>query len=82
MRLTSVQQRALAMVKRNDGGMFHRNAGKSRNFYHVEGRPGDDYVDYRTARVLLDAGLLEMRWERLYITDTGRAYLSQPGSVG
>lgn len=71
IRLTKVQDRSVRMIDEN--GEYTCLA--SGNYYHPHHRPGNYYVDYRTADVLIRHGLAERRYGRLFRTDLGYAYV-------
>lgn len=68
MALTKVQRRALAML--DEDGSYYRSR-QSMNWYHFAHRPGNLYVDYRTADVLIGLGLAEVRHTTLVRTPEG-----------
>lgn len=72
--LTAVQKRALGMLD-EDGSYYQsrRHTSGSYNWYHGEHRPGNLYVDSRTADVLIGLGLAEIRYGRLFRTSAGTA---------
>lgn len=79
MALTKVQQRALRMLSEMGGdGYYHRNG--SLNWYHPAHRPGNLYVDFRTANVLVEQGLAEVKWGVLYRTEAGTALARSQGA--
>lgn len=74
--LTKVQDRALRMIDSEGSyGQFKAHAPHySPNWYHEEHRPGNTYVDYRTANVLIARGFAEIRYGRLIRTEAGNEY--------
>ncbi len=60
--LTTAQDRALHMLHEEewDNVAYRRRPG-SPNWYHPDHRPGNLYIDARTARVLIDLGLAETK---------------------
>lgn len=74
--LTPVQKRALGMLD-EDGSYYQSRRGVglsgSQNWYHFAHRPGNLYVDSRTADVLIKYGLAEVRYNRLCRTPEGTA---------
>lgn len=74
--LTKVQQRALRML--SDGSYYQSRSGSS-NWYHERHRPGNLYVDSRTANVLIGMGLAEVRFNRLMRTEAGTALARSQG---
>ena len=70
IRLTKVQDRSVRMID-PEGSYWANDRG---NYYHVEHRPGNFYVDRRTADVLVRHGLAEPRYGRLHRTPLGDAY--------
>jgi hypothetical protein len=70
IRLTKVQDRSVRMI--DTEGSY--SANERGNYYHYRHQPGNFYVDYRTADVLVRHGLAERRFGRLYRTDLGNAY--------
>lgn len=70
IRLTKVQDRSVRMIDEN--GEY--SANDRGNYYHPLHRPGNFYVDSRTADVLVRHGLAERRFGRLFRTDLGTAY--------
>ena len=70
-RLTEAQERALRML--DEDGSYYQSRDNSSNWYHERHRPGNLYVDARTAKVLIERGLAEMKWGRLYRTPEGTA---------
>lgn len=72
--LTKPQQRGLRIL-REDEGYGHLNY--SVNWYHAQHTPGSFYVDARTARVLIDRGLAEIRFGYLYRTPAGTTYMRE-----
>lgn len=70
--LTEAQQRALRMLSEDEP--YYRRAG-SPNWYHAQHRPGNFYVDARTARVLIEQGLAQVNaLGHLYRTPAGTQY--------
>lgn len=67
--LTEPQRRALRMI--DEEGSYSVNAVG--NFYHERHRPGSLYVNGRTAAVLIERGLAEVRYGRLFRTEQGTA---------
>lgn len=67
--LTAPQAQALRMI--DEEGSYHVN--DRGNFYHDRHRPGNLYVNGRTARVLIEKGLAEVRYGRLFRTEQGTA---------
>lgn len=74
MTLTKVQHRVLRMLK---GADYEYVRSASGNYYHVRHLPGNLYIDYRTARVLRDKGLIEIENGRLLLTEEGRKELTR-----
>ena len=70
LRLTPVQDRSVRMIDA-DGSYWGTDRG---NFFHAEHRPGNLYVDYRTAEVLVRLDLAEIRYGRLYRTPLGDTF--------
>lgn len=70
IRLTRVQDRSVRMID-EEGEYAANDRG---NYYHPYHRPGNFYVDYRTADVLVRLGLAERRYGRLFRTALGTAY--------
>lgn len=73
--LTAVQKRALALLD-EEGSHYQsrRHTSGSYNWYHADHRPGNLYVDSRTADALIKHGLAEVRYGRLRRTEAGTAY--------
>lgn len=70
IRLTKVQDRSVRMI--DEEGEY--TANDRGNYYHPRHRPGNFYVDYRTADVLVRLGLAERRYGRLFRTHLGTVY--------
>lgn len=75
-RLTPVQKRALGMLD-EEGSYYQSRRGVglsgSLNWYHHAHRPGNWYVDSRTADVLIKHGLAVIKYNRLCRTPEGTA---------
>lgn len=75
-RLTAVQKRALGMLD-EEGSYYQSRLGVglmgSANWYHYAHRPGNLYVDSRTADVLIKHGLAVVKYNRLCRTPEGTA---------
>lgn len=72
-KLSPAQVTALrALDEEGSYGQYRAGAPRwSPNWYHPEHRPGNTYVDNRTARVLVEKGLAEIKHGRLRRTEKG-----------
>lgn len=80
--LTAVQARALRLLaEHGEGdGYYQSRRDVSLNWYHPRHQPGNLYIDNRTARVLIDRGLAEVRYGVLGRTEAGTTLARQTGA--
>ncbi len=72
--LTDAQRKALSML--DEEGSYYSSTGGP-NWYHERHRPGNLYINGRTAEVLIRLGLAEIRYVRLCRTAEGTQFIRE-----